>query len=72
MVSLQANKDVVLQFYDGWNRGSIDFGALVADDIVNHQPEAEPVTGRGRFAAAIAGVMTAVPDSQWTVLDVLA
>jgi steroid delta-isomerase-like uncharacterized protein len=72
MASLESNKDVVLRFYDGWNRGSIDFDALVADDIVNHQPGAEPERGRGRFAAAIAAVMTAVPDSQWTVLDTVA
>lgn len=72
MSSPQANKDVVVRFYDEWNRGSIDFDALVADDIVNYQPEAEPERGRDRFAAAIAGVMTAVPDSQWSVLDALA
>jgi steroid delta-isomerase-like uncharacterized protein len=71
VASLQHTEDVVLRFYDSWNRGSIDFDALVANDIVNHQPEAEPEQGRDRFAAAIAGVMTAVPDSQWTVLDAL-
>jgi hypothetical protein len=35
-------KDVVLKFYDSWNRGQIDFDELVDDDIVNHQPDVEP------------------------------
>ena len=33
---------------------------------------AEPECGRERFVAAIARVMAAVPDSQWTVLDTVA
>jgi predicted ester cyclase len=45
---------------------------LVAEDIVNHQPEAEPEKGRQRFEEAVRGVMRAVPDSQWTVSDLLA
>jgi steroid delta-isomerase-like uncharacterized protein len=64
--------DVVRRFYEGWNIGDIDFESLVADDIVNHQPEAEPEHGRRRFADAIGRVMAAVPDSQWTISDVLA
>ena len=64
--------DVVRRFYDGWNNGSIDFADLVAEDIVNHQPEAEPEQGRQRFEEAVQGVMRAVPDSQWTVSDLLA
>ena len=63
--------DVVRQFYESWNRGNIDFPALVADDIVNHQPEVEPERGLGAFADAISGVMAAVPDSQWTISDML-
>ena len=59
--------DVVRRFYEGWNNGSIDFADLVAEDIVNHQPEAEPEQGRQRFEEAVKGVMRAVPDSQWTV-----
>ena len=72
MASLESNLEVVLRFYEGWNRGSIDFDNLLADDIVNHQPEAEPECGRERFVAAIGRVMAAVPDSQWTVLDTVA
>ncbi len=72
MATLQANKDVVLRFYEGWNRGSIDFEAFVADEMINNQPEAEPERGRDRFTAAIRGVMTAVPDSQWDVVDMIA
>ena len=64
--------DVVRRFYEGWNTGSIDFADLVAEDIVNHQPEAEPEQGRQRFEEAVRGVMPAVLDSQWTVSDLLA
>ena len=63
--------DVVRQFYESWNSGNIDFPALVADDIINHQPEVEPERGLGAFADAISGVMAAVPDSQWTISDML-
>jgi steroid delta-isomerase-like uncharacterized protein len=66
-----SNGDVVRRFYEGWNRGDINFAALVAEDIVNHQPEAEPERGRSRFADAISRVMAAVPDSLWTISDVL-
>lgn len=64
--------DLVRRFYEGWNNGSIDFADLVAEGIVNHQPEAEPEQGRQRFEEAVKGVMRAVPDSQWTVSDLLA
>jgi steroid delta-isomerase-like uncharacterized protein len=67
-----SNGDVVRRFYEGWNSGSIDFAELVADGIVNHQPEAEPERGRRQFADAIGRVMAAVPDSQWTISDLLA
>lgn len=72
MTAIQSNKDVVLRFYEDWNRGSLDFDALVADKMINHQPEAEPEIGRDLFTAAIRGVMTAVPDSQWDVGDMIA
>jgi steroid delta-isomerase-like uncharacterized protein len=62
---------VVRRFYEGWNSGSIDFSGLVAEDIVNHQPEAEPEQGQQRFEEAIRNVMRAVPDSHWTVTDLL-
>ena len=63
--------DVVRRFYESWNSGKIDFAALVADDIVNHQPEVEPERGRDAFADAISRVMAAVPDSCWTISDML-
>ena len=63
--------DVVRQFYESWNRGNIDFSALVAHNIVNHQPEVEPERGLDAFADAISGVMGAVPDSHWTISDML-
>lgn len=47
--------DLVRRFYEGWNNGSIDFADLVAEDIVNHQPEAEPEQGRQRFEEAVKG-----------------
>ena len=37
-----SNEDVVRRFYEGWNSADINFAELVAEDIVNHQPEAEP------------------------------
>ena len=63
--------DVVRRFYAGWNEGSIDFATLVAEDIVNYQPEVEPERGREAFAAAVTGVMRAVPDSHWVIADAL-
>jgi len=71
-VNSQSIADVVRRFYDGCNNGSIDFADLVAEDIVNHQPEAEPEQGRQRFEEAVEGVMRAVADSQWTLSDLLA
>jgi predicted ester cyclase len=61
----------VRRFYDGWNSGDINFAELVDEGIVNYQPEAEPERGRSPFVDAIGGVMTAVPDSRWTILDLL-
>jgi steroid delta-isomerase-like uncharacterized protein len=63
--------DVVRRFYESWNSGDIDFATVVADDIVNHQPEVEPERGRDAFADAIRRVMAAVPDSHWTISDML-
>ena len=65
-------KQVVLEFYESWARGVIDFEALVDADIVNYQPDVEPARGRGLFIAAVNGVMAAVPDSRWGVVDLLA
>jgi steroid delta-isomerase-like uncharacterized protein len=65
-------KQVVVEFYEGWTSGVIDFEALVAADIVNHQPDAEPARGRELFQAAVAGVMAAVPDSRWQISDLMA
>jgi predicted ester cyclase len=64
-------KQVVTEFYESWTRGVIDFEALVDADIVNHQPEVEPASGRDQFIAAVTGVMTAVPDSRWDIQDLL-
>ena len=71
MSSGLSNGDVVRRFYEAWNSGDINFADLVAEGIVNHQPEAEPERGRSRFVDAIGGVRAAVPDSRWTILDVL-
>lgn len=65
-------KHVVVEFYEGWTRGVIDFEELVDADIVNHQPDAEPARGRDLFEAAVAGVMAAVPDSRWDISDLMA
>jgi predicted ester cyclase len=65
-------KQVVVEFYEGWTRGVIDFDGLVDADIVNHQPDTEPARGRALFQAAVAGVMAAVPDSRWQVSDLVA
>src|SRR5438132_169654 len=72
MSSGLSNRDVVRRFYEDWNSGDINFADLVAEDIVNHQPETEPERGRSRFADAVGRVMAAVPDSRWTILDMLA
>ena len=65
-------KRVVVEFYDDWTSGVIDFDTLVDADIVNHQPDAEPARGRELFRAAVTGVMTAVPDSRWDISDLVA
>jgi predicted ester cyclase len=67
----ERSADVVRRFYDGWNRGQIDFEGLVAEEIVNHQPDVEPQRDRTEFATAVQGVMAAVPDSRWTISDLL-
>lgn len=68
---VQGNGSVVQEFYDRWNRGAIDFDQLVREDVTNHQPDADPETGLQRFRQAIAGVMGAVPDSNWTTLNLV-
>ena len=65
------NGSVVQEFYDQWNRGAIDFDRMVHEDVTNHQPNMDPETGLKRFRQAIAGVMGAVPDSNWTTLNLI-
>ena len=62
---------LVQEFYDQWNRGTIDFDQLVREDVTNHQPTTDPETGLQRFRQAVAGVMGAVPDSNWTTLNLI-
>jgi predicted ester cyclase len=71
-VGPQENKSIVQAFYDQWNTGTIDFENLVDQDVANHQPDRDPETGRDRFRQAIEGVMSAVPDSKWTTLRLIA
>jgi predicted ester cyclase len=71
-VTAQENKAVVQDFYDGWNAGAIDFERLVHPDVTNHQPDRDAETGLESFRRAIEGVMSAVPDSAWTSLALLA
>jgi steroid delta-isomerase-like uncharacterized protein len=66
------NKSIVQEFYDQWNSGAIDFERLVHTDVTNHQPDRAPETGRDKFRRAIEGVMSAVPDSKWTTLRLVA
>jgi predicted ester cyclase len=65
------NKSVVQEFYDQWNSGAIDFDRLVREDVTNHQPDRAPDTGLDKFRRAVNGVMGAVPDSQWTTLNLI-
>ena len=67
----RGNASVVQEFYDQWNRGAIDFDQLVREDVTNHQPDTDPATGLQGFRQAIAGVMGAVPDSNWTTLNLI-
>jgi predicted ester cyclase len=66
------NKAIVQRFYDGWNAGAIDFDQLVHPDVTNHQPDRDPEVGLDTFRKAIEGVMSAVPDSTWTSLRLVA
>ena len=70
-MTLSDNKSVVQEFYDQWNRGDIDFDQLVREAVTNHQPNTDPETGLQRFRQAVAGVMGAVPDSNWTTLHLI-
>src|SRR5436190_19336946 len=65
------NKAIVQEFYDQWNSGSIDFDRLCHEDVANHQPDRDPERGLDKFRQAIAGVMGAVPDSEWTTLNLV-
>jgi predicted ester cyclase len=71
-MSTDDNMAVVQQFYDQWNAGAIDFDGLVRTDVTNHQPDRVPETGLEKFRRAIEGVMSAVPDSTWTTIRVVA
>ena len=71
-MTAEENKAVVQQFYDEWNAGAIDFDRLVHRDVTNHQPDCDPETGLEKFRRAIEGVMSAVPDSSWTSLRLVA
>ena len=71
-MTAEENKAVVQQFYDEWNAGAIDFDRLVHRDVTNHQPDRDPETGLEKFRRAIEGVMSAVPDSTWTSLRLVA
>ena len=66
------NKAIVQRFYDEWNAGAIDFERLVHPDVINYQPGRDPERGLDKFRNAIKGVMSAVPDSTWTTLSLLA
>jgi len=66
------NKSIVQEFYDQWNSGAIDFERLVHADVLNHQPGRDPEVGLDEFRQAIEGVMSAVPDSNWTTIRLLA
>jgi predicted ester cyclase len=68
----EENKRVVQEFYDQWSAGAIDFARLVDAAVVNHQPDQEPEAGLENFQRAIAGVMRAVPDSNWATLRLIA
>jgi predicted ester cyclase len=68
----QESKSVVQEFYDQWNSGAIDFERLVHPDVTNHQPDRDPETGLDKFRQAIERVTSAVPDSNWTTLRLLA
>ena len=65
------NRSVVQEFYDQWNSGTIEFDRLFHEDVTNHQPDRDPETGLDKFRQAIAGVMGAVPDSEWTTLNLI-
>ena len=67
-----AHVAVVQQFYDQWNAGAIDFDGLVHTDVTNHRPDRHLETGLERFRRAIEGVTSAVPDSTWTTIRLVA
>ena len=66
------NKEIVQSFYDQWNSGRIDFERLVHPEVRNHQPGRSPETGLDSFRRAVEGVMSAVPDSTWTTVRMIA
>jgi predicted ester cyclase len=72
VIEAEGNKAVVEDFCDGWNAGAIDFGRLVHPEVTNDQPDRDPETGLDKFSRAIEGVMSAVPDSTWTTMKLIA
>jgi len=71
-MSAEDGKAIVQAFYDQWNAGEIDFERLVSSAVTNHQPGREPEAGIDAFRRAIEGVMTAVPDSHWATIRLIA
>jgi predicted ester cyclase len=45
---------------------------LVHVDVTNHQPDRDPEVGLDKFRQAIEGVMSAISDSNWTTLRLIA
>jgi steroid delta-isomerase-like uncharacterized protein len=69
----EENKEVYRRIIDAVSRGDVDaLDALVAANLVDHNPVPDQAPGREGFKQWVAAARTAFPDMQGTVEDVVA
>ena len=70
----ESNKALVRRLFDEvWNQGDLDAAdALVAADVVNHDPQNPKAEDRDAFKRLVLMYHQAFPDLQFTIEDLLA
>jgi steroid delta-isomerase-like uncharacterized protein len=72
-VSIEAHKDVVRRSIDALNAGRLTgYMDLVADNYVHHDATAPDTTDRAAVEQFLQGMLTAFPDAQVTIEDLIA
>lgn len=73
MTTLEENKEIVYRLNEMWQGGLGIVDELVAEDYTNHNPivpDAPP--GPEGFKQNVSALLTAFPDIDWTIEDVIA